>query len=373
MKTEILTIRNADDTETIKKAANLLDQGCLVAFPTETVYGIGCSVKPEALQRLNAIKGRHPDKHYTLHVGSHEQISNYVPSMNLRAAKLIRNGLPGPMTVVFDLNSQALEQMRKVYSPELPELLCKDGTLGIRYPDNPVADAILSMTQSPVVAPSANPAEQPPATTAAEVVDYFNGQVDCIIDAPASGCLYKKSSTVVKVGGRGIEILRPGAVSAGQIQKWTVVCVLFVCTGNTCRSPMAEGCCKKYFSDILGCQVDELVDLGYIIRSAGVAAFENSPASENALRVCQEHGIELRGHRSHQLTPEDIKQTDLIFTMSRSHRLYINHLLPSAAEKCFRLNVDSDISDPVGMDDVAYRDCFHQIKDNVINALNGII
>ena len=63
----------------------------------------------------------------------------------------------------------------------------------------------------------------------------------------------------------------------------------------------------------------------------------------------------------------------MIFTMSQSHRAHINQLLPSAAEKCFRLNADSDIADPVGMDCAAYRDCFHQIKDYVINALNGIV
>ena len=373
MKTEILTIQGVDDVQAIQKAARLLDQGCLVAFPTETVYGIGCSVQREAIQRLNALKGRHPDKHYTLHVGNHAQITNFVPSMSLRASKLIQNGLPGPMTVIFELDSQAIHQLRKTYAEEVPDLLCRDGTVGIRYPDNPVAAAVLSAAQSPIVAPSANPADQPPATTASEVMDYFDGHIDYIIKTPGDRCKYKESSTVMKVSTCGLEILREGAMPVDQIRKWSTVRILFVCTGNTCRSPMAEGFCKKYFSDNLGCQVDELPDFGYIIESAGVAAFENSPASHNAVQVCHEQQIDLRDHRSHQLTPEIVEHSDVIFTMGNSHRLRVLQLVPSASEKCFMLNPASDIPDPVGMDVDVYRDCFRQIKNDIVNTMNGIL
>lgn len=373
METEILTINSPEDNEQIDKAAALLDNGSLVAFPTETVYGVGCKVSLSSIERLNVLKGRHPEKYYTLHVGNLDQIMAFLPSLNLQARKLIQKGLPGPMTVVFDVDPKALAIIQKLHSKEIVDLLCPDRTLGIRYPANAVACAILSRAKSPVVAPSANPAGQVPATTADETMRYFNGQIDCIVDAQQSGCLYKQSSSVVNVGRQGIQILRQGAVPEEKIREWSKIRILFVCTGNTCRSPMAEGCCKKYFCDIFGCQVDELDDFGYIINSAGVAAFEDVPASGNAMLVCQDQKIDLSGHRSRQVTRQEIEQSDLIFTMSQSHRASIIQLLPSASEKCFTLDSKSDISDPVGMGVDVYRNCFSQIKDNILKKMDGII
>ncbi|MEN8127230.1 MAG: L-threonylcarbamoyladenylate synthase [Planctomycetota bacterium] len=361
----MLKICSLDDAVAIQKAAQLLNAGSLVAFPTETVYGIGCKVDKNALQRLNEVKGRQLGKHYTLHVGSFEQLAKYVPTMGMKAWKLVQNALPGPVTVVFELDERVLKYTAEHISKDVFELLYVDGTLGIRYPANPVACAVLSQTQSPVVAPSANPAGQDPAQTAQQVLDYFEGRIDAVVDAPDFGCTYKKSSTVVKVGKRDIEVLREGAVSIDQIREWSTVRILFVCTGNTCRSPMAAGFCRKYFSDILGCHVDGLADLGYIIDSAGIAAFEGAPASRHAIEVCREQQIDLTSHRSRQLTLQDIEQSDLIFTMSRSHRASIVQSLPSASKKCFMLDPKNEIQDPIELDMDVYRTCFCQISENI--------
>lgn len=374
MNTKIITVSDNNDMKSIKKAARLLDDGFLVVFPTETVYGIGCRVHRKSLQRLSALKDRQPEKHYTLHVGSHDQIKLYLPSsLNMQARKLVANALPGPMTVVFKVNRAQMEQIHKHLSDEIFDLLYPDGTLGVRYPENPVAAEILRHTKFPIVAPSANPAGQIPAVTIQEVMSYFDGKIDYIVDAPHSGCTYKQSSTVVKVGKRGVDLLREGIISADQVRSWATIHLLFVCTGNTCRSPMAEGFCKKYFSDILSCQVDELTRFGYIIRSAGVTAFENLPASHNAVHVCQEQQIDVSHHRSHQLTPFDIQQCDLIFTMSRSHRDSIIQMLPSAAEKCIVLDVNKDIPDPVGMDIEVYRRCFKQIQESILAQMDKVL
>lgn len=373
MESEILTIHSPDEEDLICKAAELLDNGALVAFPTETVYGIGCKVGHSSIERLNALKGRHPEKHYTLHVGSYDQILTLVPSMKTQARKLIERGLPGPMTVVVDVNRAALEHIQKLYSKEVTDLLCPDGTLGIRYPANEVASAILSRTKSLIVAPSANPSGQAPGTTVEQTKRYFNGQIECIVEAPGSECVYQQSSTVVKVGSRGIQILRQGAVPDKSIQEWATTRILFVCTGNTCRSPMAEGFCRKYFCDILGCHVDELGNFGYMISSAGVAVFEGVSASRNAVRACQSEKIDISGHQSRQLTQLDIDQSDLIFTMSQSHRASIIQLLPSASSKCFTLSPEHDIPDPVGMDLDVYRDCFMQLKGNIIKRMDDFL
>jgi len=373
MKTEILKISSPDDSRAVQKAAKMLDAGSLVAFPTETVYGIGCKADKRAFDRLNEIKGRPLDKRYTLHVGSREQLKKYIPSMSSKARKLVRNAFPGPVTVVFELDDDALSRAKQNLPESVFELLYADRTLGVRYPACPVTCAILTAAESPIVAPSANPAGLAPATTAKEVLDYFDGKIEYIVEIPDFEADFKQSSTVVKVGKRDIQILREGAVSACRIRKWTTIRILFVCTGNTCRSPMAAGFCRKYFSDNLGCPVDELEHFGYIIDSVGVAACEGVPASRHAVEVCRSQRIDLSYHQSRQLTLGDIEQSDVILTMSQSHRDIVVHSLPSASERCFVLDETADILDPIGSDIGVYQDCFQQICDNIIKKKEEIL
>lgn len=373
MKTEILKIAAPDDSQLVKKAAQLLDEGALVAFPTETVYGIGCKADKHSFDRLNEVKGRQPDKRYTLHIGSQEQLKKYIPSMSPKVRKLVQNAFPGPVTVVFELDDEPLRQVKQNLPKSVFEMLYSGRTLGVRYPACPVTCTVLARAKFPIVAPSANPAGLAPATTAKEVLDYFDGKIEYIVEIPDFEADFKQSSTVVKVGKRNIQILREGAVSACQIQNWTTIRILFVCTGNTCRSPMAAGFGRKYFSDNLSCQVDELEHFGYIIDSAGVAACEGIPASRHAIEVCRAEKIDLSGHQSHQLMLGDIEKSDMIFTMSRDHRDSIVQLLPSASKKCFVLGETSDILDPIGSDVEVYQDCFQQICDNIIKKKEGIL
>lgn len=365
MMTEILTIKDESEAQSILKAARMLDAGKLVAFPTETVYGIGCQAEPKAIERLSEIKKRRPEKHYTLHIGNMEQLEKYVPQMDARARKLVKKALPGPLTIVFELDDSVLSLIKKQISPGAYSMLYSDGSIGIRWPDHAVACGILSQAQAPIVAPSANPADCPPAINAAEVKHYFNGQIDCIVEVTDYGQLYNKSSTVVKVGKGKIEILRAGAVGAEKVRELSTIWSVFVCTGNTCRSPMAEGYARKYFADKMHCSVDELQDFGYKFSSVGIAAFEGAPASAEAVEVCQVQGIELLNHRSSPVHTIDIDKVDFLFTMSRSHWMTIIEYWPRAKEKCFLLDEDGDISDPIGLGRDVYTRCLEQIKNAI--------
>jgi L-threonylcarbamoyladenylate synthase len=365
MKTEILKIRTPDDTQSIQRAARWLDEGRLVAFPTETVYGIGCKADGDTLDRLNEVKSRPLDKCYTLHIGSSEQLKQYIPTMSFKAQKLVQKAFPGPVTIVFKLDHEALMQVKQSLPKSVFEVLYSGQTLGVRYPACPVTCEIIAKVKSPIVAPSANPAGLAPATTAKEVWGYFDGKIDGIVEIPDFEADFKQSSTVVKVKKRDIQILREGAIAASQIRKWATIRLLFVCTGNTCRSPMAEGFCRKYFADNLGCQVDELEHFGYIIDSAGVSACDGIPASRHAIEVCRAQKIDLSCHQSRQLTLRDVEQSDMIFTMSRYHRDSVIQSFPSASERCFVLDETADIMDPIGSGIDVYRDCFQQICDTI--------
>jgi tRNA threonylcarbamoyl adenosine modification protein (Sua5/YciO/YrdC/YwlC family) len=244
------------DMQSIKEAANTLNAGGLVAFPTETVYGIGCRARQDALSRLDQVKGRAANKHYTLHIGRKGEYREYVPPVTVRIERLIRRAWPGPLTLVFELDATTLAERKRRIDKRAFEALYKDHTVGIRCPDHPAASLLLRMAEGPIVAPSANLAGREPATDADKVLAQLADSIDLVLDA--GPCKYKTSSTVARVGPKDMEILREGVFSHTQLQEMSQVTFLFVCTGNTCRSPMAEGLFRKHLAKKVGCSVDEL-------------------------------------------------------------------------------------------------------------------
>ncbi len=142
--------------------------------------------------------------------------------------------------------------------------------------------------------------------------------------------------------------------------------ILFVCTGNSCRSVMAEG----YFNRSVEEQANK-----FLIGSAGVGAMDGYPASEETIRVMREHDIDVSGHRSRRLTAAMVRAADKIFVMEAMHREAILHAWPEAAEKVhllteyspddFKKSFDIDIPDPIRMSDNFYDNVFQVIRECV--------
>jgi len=175
----------------VAEAARVLRGGGLVAFPTETVYGLGAdATNPAAIDRLNRVKGRPPEKPYSLHLHAPEQVAAYVPSIPHAARRLMERFWPGPLTIVMPSTGGA--------------------TVGFRLPNHPVARAFLSACEVPVAAPSANRSGFPPPTDAAEVVAALDGAFDCLLDGGPTPI--GRESTVVEIVGERVEIRREGAI-----------------------------------------------------------------------------------------------------------------------------------------------------------------
>jgi protein-tyrosine-phosphatase len=238
--------------------------------------------------------------------------------------------------------------------------LYSGNSIGVRCPDDAVATALLSAARCPVVAPSANLSGQPPAVEGSRAAAQFEGQVDIILDA--GRCRYQKSSTIVRIWAKGLEMLREGFYTEEDIRKAMQVEILFVCSGNTCRSPIAEGLCRKYLAEKLGCDVDRLGEMGYKVSSAGVMAIPGLPASAWSVEVCASQGADISSHRSLQLEEEQVRNSDRIFAMSRQQRERIGSLWPDAARKCELLGGDEDIPDPIGGSKEQYETCGQRIK-----------
>ena len=372
MQTKVIKLDAAEiDSAKIKEAAEVVDAGGLAAFPTETVYGIACRVRGDSLAKLDNVKGRQQDKHYTLHIGQKSDVEKYVPAIGLKAQKLIKKAWPGPLTIVFELDAQDIERQKARLEGEVFENLYRDNSIGIRCPDNPIATALLQQIKNSVVAPSANITGLPAATDAEQVFAQFEGQIELLLDG--GPCRYKKSSTVVKIGKKGLRILREGVYSAAELGELSQIKFLFVCTGNSCRSPMAEGMFHKYLAEKLRCDVDHLDEMGYKVGSAGVMDMTGLPASVEAVAACAAKGIDISAHRSRALSRELVEESDFIFAMCLSHRERVVTLSPEAASRCVLLAEGKDIADPIGQPQQVYNECAEQIESAVRKIVGELV
>lgn len=146
--------------------------------------------------------------------------------------------------------------------------------------------------------------------------------------------------------------------------------IIFVCTGNTCRSSMAGAIAKRLLEDRPGCQKD------MVFVSAGVAAIAGEPASPEAVTALAEMGIDLERHRAVLLTPEAVGQADLVLTMTTAHQRHVQMLAPAQAEKVFTLagyaGAVGDIADPIGQPLEAYRNCARRLVDLIGKVLDRL-
>jgi protein-tyrosine phosphatase len=263
------------------------------------------------------------------------------------------------VTLVFEDHHP--ESLLRQLPAAVQDVVCPNQSIGLRVPAHQTVLDILRMIVGPIALTSANLSGQPDAVTAEQVIQALGDDVQLVLNDGHSRL--GQPSTVVKVEEHGFQVLRAGVVSEQTLRRLSSFMILLVCTGNTCRSPMAEALARKMIADRLGCSVNDVADRGVIVMSAGISAMMGSRPSPEAVKVLAEQGLDLTEHESQPLTAQLVRQADVIWTMTRAHRHAIVAEFPEAAARTSVLcRSGGDVADPIGGPVEMYQLCADQIR-----------
>jgi tRNA threonylcarbamoyl adenosine modification protein (Sua5/YciO/YrdC/YwlC family) len=326
-----------DPGDLVDEAVAALRAGRVLVLPSETVYGFAVDPRnPAAVEQVRRMTGRAPGTALTLHLADRDALDAMVPPPPRRVRRLLERYWPGPLTAV------------------LPG--ADGGGVRLRVPAHDFTRAVIRAAGTGIHLVHAAPADRGLLCGAEDFAAVFADAIDLLVDAGPPPLA--QLSTVVRLVPAGptvpgprtaptsaefgeLELLRVGTLSAQDVWAAAARRILFVCTGNTCRSPLAAALARRATARLLGTSDERVLAHGLSFESAGVAAFPGEPASRGSLAAAAEVGIALDEHRSAALDREQIEGAARVFCLGPSHLAAARALAPQRA-------ADIELLDPGG-------------------------
>ena len=323
---EVVKIGKEIEKDKIDRVVSASKEGKIAIFPTDTVYGIGALIsKEESIKKLAKLKKRDSSKKFPILISKIEEGEGFACFSPL-ARKMAIKYWPGATTLIL--------KSRKKLSPFLYD---KEGRIALRVPDLPFIQRVIEESGEPLVGTSANLSEGVAPSGLDDIPEELKERVDVIIEGG-------------KTKGRESDIWEVNA----EVKRLVRGKVLFICTGNSCRSVAGEYFLKKFLKEkrIEGINVD----------SAGILNLEGMPPPLEIKIVLKEKGIDAESHRSKQVNKEMIEDASLIFVMEERHRESILNASPQSEDKIVLL----DIPDPIGRSIDIYRLVLNKLEEAII-------
>ncbi len=289
-----------------------------------------CSPIHRQKARLQALRGGDNEKPFTIHIPHRQSALHYLGEVGKLGDRLMKKLWPGPVGLMFEVPADRRAEVAANFGLRENDLY-DSGNITLRCPDNLVTADVLSEVDGPVVLTIASADAGGPNLKIENLAKELDGKVEMIFDTGPTS--YSKPSTLLKITGEKYEIVRAGVYDERIIDRLLKTTILFVCSGNTCRSPMAEAIARKVLADKLHIEEADLDKAGMTVVSAGSYAMPGVTSDSRSGRCAPGDDIDLSRHRSKPLTVELIHQADAIYTMGRSHLNAVRSLVPSASDK----------------------------------------